>query len=155
MYSCSGYGGRSCFQCYSGRLCKTREDPVTCELASTGGNPLVIAQFWLNSSSQEPCSTTLAHYRWEWKWRSQDGSRCRNTMFPSRVFFTLQTSLSARHWWASLSTEGCHLKTPFHGMCMWMDRVTTHIRSLMQSMYMSVRWLSFYRLVMQIQKADS
>ena len=61
--SCAGYDGRSCFQCYSGPLCKTREDSLTCQLASTGGNPLVIAQYWLQNSTQEPCSTTLAHYR--------------------------------------------------------------------------------------------
>lgn len=63
LKSCTGYGGLSCFQCYSGPLCKTWEDPVTCQLYSTGGNPLVIAQYWLNSSAHEPCSTTLAHYR--------------------------------------------------------------------------------------------
>ncbi|CAI8010918.1 hypothetical protein GBAR_LOCUS7120 [Geodia barretti] len=63
LNSCSGYDGRSCFQCYSGQFCKTREDTLTCQLSSTGGNPLVIAQFWLLNSTQEPCSTTLAHYR--------------------------------------------------------------------------------------------
>ena len=52
-----------CYQCYSGPLCKSKEDSVACAMTLDSGNPMFIAEYWLNRNGREPCTTTPAHYR--------------------------------------------------------------------------------------------
>ena len=65
LYRCSGYAGLACYQCYSGELCKTEEDSLSCKLYSTAGNPMYLSEYWLRKiSGQDPCVSTPAHYRY-------------------------------------------------------------------------------------------
>lgn len=78
---CSGYMALGCFQCYSGPLCQTQEDPLQCQLRATAGNPMVVAEYWLNHSKQEPCDTTPAYYRPAYQ-RSADASSLPTFILP-------------------------------------------------------------------------
>ena len=62
--SCSGYGSQSCYSCYSGQFCKTKEDTMSCRLSAGPGNPIYLSEYWLNGSSHDPCTSVLGHYRY-------------------------------------------------------------------------------------------
>ena len=61
-YSCTGYGGRKCYQCYSGQWCSDQAPTVECPLSFTTGNPVFLAEFWLETKI-DPCVSEKAHYR--------------------------------------------------------------------------------------------
>ncbi|XP_064387369.1 uncharacterized protein LOC135335756 [Halichondria panicea] len=62
---CTGIDSQPCYQCYSGDYCKTKEDPLQCKLASVGGNPVYLSEYWTggHSTEAEPCTQTPGHYR--------------------------------------------------------------------------------------------